>query len=237
MGLTSRIYFFINKRDIEQYFEWLSSNYKIGLIPYGPHQKLDDNSLESCLSIYELERFISLENSKYGLSSDNSFFIKFPDVCEKIYLKYIQEQNYYLIVEDISKLVRFSFGGLYKNKTLISGFMDIYKKSYDKDGEEIIFSDLVDRFKEMTKWFRKNNITKAANQYYVMPGAYELAKKGYKLKVDNDLAFGFHIGASGGLEGYYEDKGLKITDDGILTSQVDWSEEAKKNIWKEFPGC
>lgn len=236
MSLTMRVYFFMNKNDIKNYFNWLGHNFNIGFIPSGPRADPKDKKWDVYNSIDQLGEFISFDKSKYGLHMDNTFYIFFPEFKQKVQLMYIKEQKYYLISEEQSKLVRFSYGGIFKEKILISGTMDIYKR-YCDHGQEVFHQDLIKRFKEMTKWFRKNHITRAANHYYVMPGAYEMAKQGMKLKVDNNLAFGFHIGASGGLEGYYEDKGLKITDDGILTSQVDWSEEAKKNIWKEFPGC
>lgn len=224
----------MNKEDIEHYFDWLGSNFDIGFILSRPLQESEKNDVKVYKKYSELEEFISFEKSKYGQSMENSFYIKFFDLNQKLCLEHIKEQDYYLIDQAKSKLVKFSNGGLYKEKTLISGAMDIYK-SYYEDGKIIKIPDMTPRFNVMTKWFKKDVITRAANHYYVMPGAYEMARKDIKLKVENFLAFGFHFGPSGGLEGYYEDKGMKITDDGILTSKVDWSEEAKRNVWKEYP--
>ncbi len=236
MGLTSRIYFFMNSQDIDEYFKWLCESINVGFVPADPVKKEKLEFEKVYHSIYDLKEYVSFEGCKYGQSMENGFYIKFLDLNQEIVLTYIKEQDYYLIDQGRSKVAIFSCGGIYKENILISGCIDVYKKYFDS-GFMVEVPEVIPLFRRMVSFIKKRFITKAANQYYVMPGAYELAKKGYKLKVEKDLAFGFHIGKSGGLEGYYEDKGIKITDDGILTSQVDWSEEAKRNIWKEFPDC
>jgi hypothetical protein len=222
--------FFASQEDLEQFFEWVYSTFGVGFIKREPVQ--DPKRIEVFKKVTE-EIFTS--RSQHGNFSDNGVYIEFNDLNYKLHAKYIKEQNHYLIQSDKSGLIELLNGGVYKDRYLIGGRMSVHPNYFENSHKKIDLPDLKSKYTKLISWFKKNAVTRASNYYYVMPGAYELAKKGVQLKTSRIFARGYHIGPSGGLESFLEDKGMKVTDEGVISSQVDWSEETKQNLWKEFP--